>query len=123
MKKVWCDICEQPLDRHDPETVECVGPDHKGGIFMHKQCRLRKLRVRIEWLRNDYPALKKITDADRTPEDTLAWIEYVYKWEVQYCYPDEAKRPQWLKEDLKRVGFAADWRWEDNSDGANWWKS
>jgi hypothetical protein len=112
MDKVWCDICEQPLDPHDPETVECVGPDHKGGIFMHKQCGLRKLRVRIEWLRSDYRALEKLTNASNamtpleqpdSPEDVLARIEETYKWEVQLFYPNEV--PKWLKEDWDRLGF------------------
>jgi hypothetical protein len=107
MKKVYCDICEQPLDRHGPETVECVGPDHKGGIFVHKQCRLRKLRVRIEWLASHYLELEKVANSlndldpleHMTPEDTLVMLEKTYKSEVQYFYPNEAERPKWLKEE------------------------
>ncbi len=85
MEKLYCDICEQPLDRHDPETLECVGPDQKSSIWMHKACRLRKLRVRIEWLASDYLELEKLAnDLNQMPQETLVNLEKIYQAEVQF---------------------------------------
>ena len=99
----------EPPFSHDEWAIKIVGAGFHCPTILVKGSleRLRKPRVRIEWLASHYLELEKVANSlndldpldHMTPEDTLVMLEKTYKSEVQYFYPNEAERPKWLKEE------------------------